>query len=143
MREHLLNSAYDVESNGEYDEAASILFIAGGYSIFKNNFDNRYYREGISTLLRSIELDERTENETRAEWTAAFLRKNIHPLLADENEAIVRGLGHEWVGDSFLMCGNSDARAAYRRALEAFETVTSKRNSTWVPARSTTLRFSH
>lgn len=141
--EELYSRAQAAEDDGEYEDAAAMFFAIGSHQLFAENFENnRYYREGIGHLLRSIELDERIENETRAEWTAAFLRENSHPLLADENEAIVRGLSHEWVGDSFLMCGNSDARAAYRRALEAFETWTSKCNSTWVPARSTTLRFS-
>ena len=124
MIEELRHRARSAESNSEYNKAAAGFFAIGSYNMFSEMFENtRHYREGICNLLRSIELDERGGIETRAEWTAEFLRENIYPLLADENEAIVRGLGHEWVGDSFLLCGNPDARGAYRQALEAFETV--------------------
>lgn len=122
MRKFLSAFARDAESDEEYAVAAAAFFALGAYLFADELYRNgRSYREGIGYLLRSIELDARTETVTRAERTAAFLQENTAPVVADGNEPVVRGLGYEWAGDSLLIIGDDAAVTQYQSAIEQFD----------------------
>ncbi|OAQ52954.1 hypothetical protein HTG_08990 [Natrinema mahii] len=124
MKQKLSSFARDAEANEEYDVAAAAFFTLGAYTLAGEMYQNgRYYREGIGTLLRSIELDTRCGNADRARRTVAYLQSNIRPLTADGNDPAVRGLGHEWAADSLLMIGDETALTEYRTARESFEGI--------------------
>ena len=113
--------ARNAESDGDYGEAAASFFALGMYKLASEMYRNgRSYREGIGDLLRSIELDERIENETRATRTSSIVREHVRPIISEGNAAVVRGLGCEWAGDALLMIGDTDARSQYKRALNLF-----------------------
>lgn len=124
--------ARNAESDGDYAEAAASFFALGMYRLASSMFRNgRAYREGIGDLLRSIELDERIENETRATRTSSLVREHAQPIVSDGNAAVVRGLGREWAGDALLMIGDADARAEYRRALTLFSPLEFETQLRW------------
>lgn len=124
MKKKLSSVARSAEADEEYDAAAAAFFALGAYTFADELYQNgRYYREGVGTLLRSIELDTRIGNDDRARRTAAFLRSNIRPVTAADNEPVVRGLGYEWAADAELMTGDETASDTYRSAGEQFERI--------------------
>lgn len=114
--------AREAEDKGEYASAAAGFFALGAYLLAEESYENTPdYREGIATLLRSIELDDRIQNYSRARRTSAFLRDNIRPMVDDDAAPVIRGLGYEWAGDSQYMIGDEQAaKTEYQKALEQF-----------------------
>ncbi|WP_255191826.1 hypothetical protein [Natronobeatus ordinarius] len=124
MKEGLSSFARNAEANEEFDVAAAAFFALGAYTLADEMYRNgRYYREGIGTLLRSVELDTRCGNADRARRTADYLRSNIGPITADGNDPVVRGLGREWAADSLLMTGDETAITEYQTALKLFHGI--------------------
>lgn len=121
-KETFSSVAREAEEKGEYASAAAGFFALGAYLLANESYENTPgYREGIATLLRSIELDDRIQNYSRARQTSSFLRDNIRPMVDNDAEPVIRGLGYEWAGDSQYMIGDEqEARTAYQTALEQF-----------------------
>ncbi|OVE83384.1 hypothetical protein B2G88_13055 [Natronolimnobius baerhuensis] len=119
---HVLQSrAQTVESDGEFTDAAASFFALGMYRFASEMYRNtRTYRDGVGSLLRSIELDDRAGNEQRATRTAGFVRERCRSIISEGTCAIVRGLGCEWLADALLMTNNADARVHYQRASNLF-----------------------
>lgn len=124
--------ARNAESDGDYEKAAASFFALGMYKLAAETYRNcRSAREGLVELLRSIELDDRVGNETRAIRTAELLREHARPVVSEENRTIVRGLGCEWIADALLMSGAADATSHYRRAVDLFSCLDLETQCNW------------
>ena len=118
----ITSAAQEAEASGNLADAATAYFVLGAYKMADEMFQNgRYYREGITDVLRSISIDVRIGNTGRAEQTAAFLKDGNSILIDNRNEAVVRGLGYEWRGDASLMLGGQGAKREYQKSRKCFE----------------------
>lgn len=122
MNSSLHSNALDAEEEGDRKKAATNYIGLASYLVAKSDYRNsRTYREGVTYALLAISHDIIAGNPTRAERHFALFQEAFEQIATTEDKVIVRGIGHEWLGDARLMVGEDGVCESYETARKLFE----------------------
>lgn len=132
MRKPLYGDALDAEEEGDLGRAATDYVGLGTYLLAESDYQNsRRYREGVTFILLAISHDICGDNTVRARSHFGLFQEKFEQITTTADEDVVRGFGHEWLGDARLMVGEEGVSDAYKTARELFEGMELNERLVW------------
>lgn len=128
----LLSEAQELEREGELEEAGEKFFLFGSTRIISGGADNTPdFRKGIAYCIRSVRLYVQSEQQETAAILSAMTEPLLYRLICYSESEVEMGLGWEWLGDLYLIVGDSNKDKFYQKAMDTFENVSMDERLHW------------
>lgn len=122
----------ELEKQGKYEKAAAAYAAIGFSRIVKSKFDvSTTYLVGLGIFLQGVSCDARAGNMRRAAGLQGLFEHMLIESVDEASSDVLRGLMHEWVGDSHLIIGSEDAFEWYADAEDHYHDLDMQTKLFW------------
>jgi hypothetical protein len=113
----------EAKENDDFERLATIYITRATYLLVQTAYQpGAWFRRAAGMALLAISYDGRITNTNRVKGHLMLFEDAFLRMATEEEHAIAKGFGYEWLGDARLMFGDPDgAKEFYREAKPQYE----------------------